>query len=41
METFVIRQSTDKKQGYHTNPVDAVTIFQAGLGQARLTLGGK
>ena len=41
VETFVIRQSTDKKQGYHTNPVDAVTIFQAGLGQARLTLGGK
>ena len=41
VETFVIRQSTGKKQGYHTNPVDAVTVFQAGLGVAKLVVDGK
>jgi len=38
VETFVIRQSTRKKQGYHTNPVEAMTVFQEGMGQARLAV---
>ncbi len=41
VETFVIRQSTGKKQGYHTNPVDAVTVFQAGLEVARKAVAGQ
>lgn len=41
VETFVIRQYADKKTGYHTNPVAAAGIFQAGLSQAQLAVASK